>query len=223
MQIGVAAGRLRSGTYGHPERRTFCCLGDAVNLAARLMTRAPAGGIWVHGDVADAAGDRFDWDDLPPITVKGRQQAVPGPLASSAARGPASGAAPRAPLATRWSAATAELARLRGLWAAAAGGEGQVVVVQAEAGTGKSRLVGELVDELVADGVAVSPGRGDAAGDPGVRTPPGATCGATCSASTPESAPSRRERRGRSGSTRGWSRGPRCSARCSGWPCPTAT
>ena len=27
VQVGVAAGRLRSGTYGHPLRRTFCCLG----------------------------------------------------------------------------------------------------------------------------------------------------------------------------------------------------
>ena len=77
VQVGVATGRLRSGTYGHPERRTFCCLGDAVNLAARLMTRAPAGGIWVHGDVADAADERFVWEDLPAIAVKGRQQEVP--------------------------------------------------------------------------------------------------------------------------------------------------
>ena len=77
VQIGVAAGRLRSGTYGHAERRTFCCLGDAVNLAARLMTRAPAGGVWVHGDVAQASGERFVWDHLPPITVKGRTQQVP--------------------------------------------------------------------------------------------------------------------------------------------------
>ncbi len=49
----------------------------------------------------------------------------------------------------------AELARLRDLWATAEAGQGQVVVVQAEAGTGKSRLVGGLVAELVDDGVPV--------------------------------------------------------------------
>ena len=151
VQVGVAAGRLRSGTYGHPERRTFCCLGDAVNLAARLMTRAPAGGIWVHGDVADAADDRFVWEDLPAITVKGRQQEVPvRRLLARAARrrAGATGAALNAMVGRE-----AELERLRDLWAAAEGGQGQVVVVQAEAGTGKSRLVGGLVAELVADGV----------------------------------------------------------------------
>ena len=32
IQIGITHGRLRSGTYGHAMRRTFVCLGDAVNL-----------------------------------------------------------------------------------------------------------------------------------------------------------------------------------------------
>ncbi len=48
IQVGVAHGRLRSGTYGHAMRRTFVCLGDAVNLAARLMSAAPAGTIYVE-------------------------------------------------------------------------------------------------------------------------------------------------------------------------------
>ena len=47
LQIGLASGRLRSGTYGHAMRRTFVCLGDAVNLAARLMSQAPPGGVYV--------------------------------------------------------------------------------------------------------------------------------------------------------------------------------
>src|SRR3954454_6095040 len=40
VQIGITRGRLRSGTYGHDLRRTYVCLGDAVNLAARLMSKA---------------------------------------------------------------------------------------------------------------------------------------------------------------------------------------
>ncbi|MEO5964049.1 MAG: adenylate/guanylate cyclase domain-containing protein, partial [Candidatus Limnocylindrales bacterium] len=47
IQVGMTHGRLRSGTYGHEMRRTFVCLGDAVNLAARLMSAAPAGRIYV--------------------------------------------------------------------------------------------------------------------------------------------------------------------------------
>ena len=48
IQIGIAHGRLRSGTYGHAMRRTFVCLGDAVNLSARLMSKAPVGAIYVE-------------------------------------------------------------------------------------------------------------------------------------------------------------------------------
>ncbi|MBF4765508.1 AAA family ATPase [Nocardioides islandensis] len=154
VQVGVATGRLRSGTYGHPERRTFCCLGDAVNLAARLMTRAPADGIWVHGDVAEAADDAFEWEELPPVTVKGREQQVPvRRLLGRASRRRAS-----SQTLTVLVGREAELDRLRDLWSTAEDGHGQVVVVQAEAGAGKSRLVGGLVAELVEDGVPFAGG-----------------------------------------------------------------
>ena len=78
VSVGVATGRLRSGTYGHRERRTFCCLGDAVNLSARLMARAPAGDIWIHGEVADATAGQFDWVELDPILVR-RERSRPPP------------------------------------------------------------------------------------------------------------------------------------------------
>src|SRR6478735_6754189 len=154
VQVGVAAGPLRSGTYGHSQRRTFCCLGDAVNLAARLMTRAPVGGVWVHGDVADAAGERFVWDEVADITVKGRTARVPvrALRGRAAHRRSAVDSGPRPPMIGR----DTELGRLRALWEVARAGQGRVVVVQAEAGAGKSRLVAELVGELVAEGVLVA-------------------------------------------------------------------
>ncbi|MEO5852360.1 MAG: AAA family ATPase [Nocardioides sp.] len=151
VQVGVATGRLRSGTYGHFHRRTFCCLGDAVNLAARLMTRAPTGGVWVHGDVARAAGPRFDWDDLPAITVKGKTELV----AVRALLGRAGRRRSRTGALNVMVGREAELERLRALWSEVVDGRGRVVVVQAEAGTGKSRLVAELTTGLVAEGVTV--------------------------------------------------------------------
>jgi class 3 adenylate cyclase/tetratricopeptide (TPR) repeat protein len=155
VQIGVAAGRLRSGTYGHAERRTFCCLGDPVNLAARLMGRAGAGEIWVQGDVAAQAGPRFTWADLPDTLVKGREERVPvrALLGRGAGSGHAGSASSHVMVGRR-----RELELLRGLWQSVLGGAGRVVVLQAEAGTGKSRLVQELTDPLGADGVPVVAG-----------------------------------------------------------------
>jgi class 3 adenylate cyclase/tetratricopeptide (TPR) repeat protein len=158
VQIGVATGRLRSGTYGHHERRTFCCLGDAVNLAARLMTRAPLGSALVSDWVSDATGQRFEWEELDPITVKGRVQPVPvRKLLGRAARRRPGGPGSSGTLNTMVGREE-ELAQLQDLWRAADSGRGQVVVVQAEAGTGKSRLVDELVVDLDAAGVTLARG-----------------------------------------------------------------
>ncbi|NYD40784.1 AAA family ATPase [Nocardioides panaciterrulae] len=156
VRVGVATGRLRSGTYGHIERRTFCCLGDAVNLAARLMGRAPAGRVWVHAEVAEATGERFAWEELAPIAVKGREQQVRvrALLGRTRHRRSVGRAGALGPMIGR----DDELGRLRDRWRAAASGRGQVVVVQGEAGTGKSRLVAELTVALGAAGVTVAVG-----------------------------------------------------------------
>ena len=46
-------------------RRTFSCLGDAVNLAARLMSDAPPRGVYVTEAVRERPGDSFQWERLP--------------------------------------------------------------------------------------------------------------------------------------------------------------
>ena len=78
IQIGITYGRLRSGTYGHKRRQTFTCLGDAVNLAARLMSKAPPGQIYVSEPVQRAAGAGFTWEQLPPMSLKGKSEPVTG-------------------------------------------------------------------------------------------------------------------------------------------------
>ena len=169
------------------ERRTFCCLGDAVNLAARLMTRAPAGGIWVHGEVADAAGERFEWEELPAITVKGRKQPVAGPRGSGRAAAAPAPRRRRAPL-SGMVGRDAELARLRELLATAA--------ARARARWSSSRprpapaspaWSASSSPSSSTDGVPVAQRRGDAASRPRRRTPPGAASGPTCSALDPDS------------------------------------
>src|SRR5206468_1152041 len=76
LQIGVTYGRLRSGMYGHEHRQAFTCLGDAVNLAARLMAKASPGQIYVSEPVRHAAGEVFTWEKLAPIAVKGKAEPV---------------------------------------------------------------------------------------------------------------------------------------------------
>ena len=161
LQIGIAYGRLRSGTYGHERRRTFTCLGDAVNLAARLMGSAPPGQIYASGAVHRSAGDVFQWEALAPITVKGKAE----PVSAFALTGSKRQAARRAasdekPMVGRGAQLDAMAARFD----AALAGEGGIVGISAEAGMGKSRLVAEFVRVAAERGALVAVGECQAYG-----------------------------------------------------------
>ena len=143
VQIGLGWGRMRAGAYGAQTSRTYGVLGDAVNLAARLMQAATPGQILASQEVRRGAGDAFLWGDLLSLRVKGKAEAVP----VSELRG-RSGATIRlhepryeSPMIGR----RAELALTLDALADARRGQGRIVALIGEAGLGKSRLVAEIV------------------------------------------------------------------------------
>jgi predicted ATPase len=142
IQIGITRGRLRSGTYGHVMRRTFVCLGDEVNLSARLMSAAPAQGIYVSERIQQGAGDAFIWERLPDMNVKGKAQ----PVAVYSLNGSLERASRRK---IRFELGLVgrrqELATLNARLEDANAGHGRVLGIAADAGMGKSRLVAEFV------------------------------------------------------------------------------
>ena len=155
LQIGIAHGQLLSGTYGHRMRRTFVCLGDATNLAARLMSAAPPGTIYVADEVRVAAGDSFDWERVEPLRLKGKADAV----AASALTGSIANAARRRqryelPIVGR----SAELEYLQSALELADDGNGHIVALSGEAGLGKSRLIAEFVRDARRRGIFVALG-----------------------------------------------------------------
>jgi predicted ATPase/class 3 adenylate cyclase len=155
IRIGITFGRLRSGTYGHDMRRTFVCLGDAVNLSARLMSRAPAGGIYVSELVRLTAGDSFAWEKLEPLQLKGKSASVAAyALDASTRRHSRRVTRYLLPLVGR----TAELAQLEADRDATAHGRGKIVGISAEAGMGKSRLIAEFVRSSRRRGLHVAMG-----------------------------------------------------------------
>ena len=141
LQIGIARGRVRSGTYGHAMRRTFCCLGDAVNLAARLMAARAGGTDLCTGRVKGAAGGSLRWRRLGDQRLKGKALAVEAYALQSADRQTA---------ATRHRRHTLpmigrddQLAVLDRHITETADGRGRVVAITAGRGSGKSRLLVE--------------------------------------------------------------------------------
>ena len=135
--IGVASGRVFCGLRGSALRRDFAIMGDRVNLAARLM-RAAGRGVLCDDATALAAAQRIAFERLTPIRVKGKAQpvAVSRPLPAAAA------------VTTRRETALvgrgSELAQLeRCLDAHAQRRGGAVLIVEGEAGIGKSTLLAE--------------------------------------------------------------------------------
>ena len=161
IQIGITNGRLRSGTYGHVARRTFVCLGDAVNLSARLMSKAPAGGIYATDRVRNAAGGGFNWERLPDFNVKGKSEPIVAfSLLGYSRRTSQRYLRHRLPMFGR----DAELAFLGEKLDVALTGYGAVVGIAAEAGMGKSRLLAEFVRSLRRRGHLVAYGECQAFG-----------------------------------------------------------
>ena len=161
IQIGLTQGTLRSGTYGHAMRRTFVCLGDEVNLSARLMSAAPPRRIYVSERIQHGAGDSFIWEHLPDMAVKGKAK----PVAVRSLIGSLERASKRrtrfeTPLVGR----RAELAMLEAGLASAIEGMGRVVGISAEAGLGKSRLVAEFIRNTRRRGSLVAYGECEAFG-----------------------------------------------------------
>jgi class 3 adenylate cyclase/tetratricopeptide (TPR) repeat protein len=142
LHIGVNTGPLVAGDLRGRAIREFHVLGDAVNVAARLKQRAPLGSIYVGEQTFEETASRFTFEPLEPMRLKGKEARVAcyeliG--AREAERRLAEHVA-FADLVGR----ERELAELRGALRRLEAGEGGVVRLVGEAGSGKSRLVAEL-------------------------------------------------------------------------------
>ena len=136
LRIGANLGVVFVGDMGHPQRCTYIVMGDATNLAARLMARAAPGEIMAGERLHNTCPGRFEWTPLEPFLVKGKRAPVRAFLVDALAADEQVGAADQsdgslAPMVGR----DKELDLL--LEVIDAGGVAELV---GEAGVGKSRL-----------------------------------------------------------------------------------
>ncbi len=75
--IGISTGVAVAGNMGSTTRLNYTVLGEPVNLAARLCSRARAGEILISASTLDAAGPELDTQALEPVSLKGMSNPVP--------------------------------------------------------------------------------------------------------------------------------------------------
>jgi class 3 adenylate cyclase/tetratricopeptide (TPR) repeat protein len=76
LKVGVNRGPAFSGDVGAPFRRAHTVIGDAVNLAARVMSRAADAEILATDGVLAHSAVLFDTEPVPPFQVKGKTAPV---------------------------------------------------------------------------------------------------------------------------------------------------
>ena len=152
MAIGVTEGSIFAGPVGGPSRREYTVIGDAVNLAARLMEYGRAGSIIVNERVKEKAGPQFITEDLGLISIRGKAEALSAYLVKGE-QGVQDEILNRYllhedPLIGR----KAELEQIRRMAARARSGRRQFLLLEGELGLGKSRLAAEMVREWMMEG-----------------------------------------------------------------------
>ena len=151
VHAGIASGQVVASRAA--AGKDFAIVGDAVNLAARLVGLAEAGETIISGAVLQAVAGPVDAEPIGAVRVKGFDQPVQAWRLRGWRSGPHPGA--RAALVGR----EIELRQLREVCASCLQAHsGHVVVVRGEAGIGKTRLVEELEQEAVQSGFACHKG-----------------------------------------------------------------
>jgi class 3 adenylate cyclase len=163
LHVGVNTGLVIAGEMGGRRTRSFTVIGDTVNVAARLKAAAAADhAICVGRETYRHTDDAFDFADLPPLRLKGKELPVPawGLLSERTRlhRTSAAGSASRA-ISSALVGRAQELAAIEQAVRRVTQGEGGIVTVVGDAGVGKSRLIAELLAMPLLERVQLLEGR----------------------------------------------------------------
>ncbi len=160
IRIGIYGGPAVAGVIGTIEQAAYTVIGETVNLAARLESLARPGHILVGEHVYQQTDALFNFQAMGTVPVKGISQ----PVAIYEITGERSD-----PLPTRgvmgvtdiFLGRDEELAQLSDLLATfGQDHRGRLVLIEGEAGMGKSRLVSEALSSLPEGQVNAWQGRG---------------------------------------------------------------
>jgi len=158
IKIGISQGHMRTGAYGSRHRHTYGVLGNEVNLAARLMELAQPWQILVTERVVNAVSTRYQFTPMGIVPIKGKQETVNvfqlqgrenTPSIKSSTTSLVGRAIERALL-------------LKKLDALCDKKETQLIIIEGDAGIGKTRLLEDIQIEAQRRSITTLSGAGHA-------------------------------------------------------------
>ncbi len=155
VRIGVNSGDVVVGKIGDDLRMDYTAQGHTVGLAQRMEALAEANSCFVSENTSALASGFFDLADLGRFTVKGMREPVGVFQLRGVGRVRSRLDVARTRGFSKFVGRSQEIATLEHAFARAMEGQGQVVGVVADAGTGKSRLCYEFVERRRHEGVMV--------------------------------------------------------------------
>jgi adenylate cyclase len=72
--IGIDTGQVVAGYIGSSKALSYTVIGDTANTSARLCGIAASGQILVSEATLNRLQNRFEWDELPPAQLKGKEK-----------------------------------------------------------------------------------------------------------------------------------------------------
>jgi class 3 adenylate cyclase/tetratricopeptide (TPR) repeat protein len=159
IRIGLTRGPLWAGAHGGSAARTYSVMGSDVNLAHRLMSHAGPGQILVSPHVAETA-PHYGFEALAPISLKGIEKPMT-PFVLLGRTKAQTYSADRNLIFGRVTERGILTMKLVELTSGSQAGRAGTVLIEGEAGIGKSRLVTDLMDQARQRGVKVLYGEAD--------------------------------------------------------------
>ncbi|MGH9037497.1 MAG: AAA family ATPase [Acidimicrobiia bacterium] len=154
VRVGINTGEMMFAPVG-PDG-SFTVMGDAVNVAARLQTAAPLGGVLVGPETAASSARAIDYEPVEPLALKGKAD----PVAAALALGPAAVRPDPGEAVLPMIGRDSELGLLRTTWERVRSERSpHLVTVLGAPGVGKTRLYREFAASVRADGDRIVSGR----------------------------------------------------------------
>ena len=143
-----------AGSVGVDEQLSYTVVGRTVNLAFRLQELASPGAIYVSQSVQQATQNLFRYRYQDAIEIKGFDELVPV-FAVENRQEPQAAPRTAADINLPWTGREREMGELDDLLIRLTQGEGGVVLIEGDAGVGKTRLVRQWLVARTPPGVTV--------------------------------------------------------------------